>query len=303
MAPATRQRAYSAWVVVCVLWGTTYLAIRIALETIPPLFLAGWRYVLAGAILLTVLRVRRERLPSRSTWPHLAWLGFLLLGLGNGGVVWAEQTVPSGLTALLVATTPFWMVAIDALMPGGDSLSARRGLGLLAGFLGVLLLVWPDLHLRDGRGYLEGLAAAQIASVGWAVGSNYSRRRGASENVVATAALQMLFGGMFLVAAGVIHQEWRGFGLTARTLGAWIYLVAFGGVVGFSAYAYALKHLPLATVSLYAYVNPVIAVMLGTLVLDEPFSARIGVAGAIVLAGMWVVRTAPSAIRRGAPMD
>jgi len=303
MAPTTRQRAYAAWVVVCVFWGTTYLAIRIALESIPPFFLAGWRYVLAGTIFLAVLRLRGERLPPRSAWTHLAWLGLLLLGLGNGGVVWAEQTVPSGLTALLVATTPFWMVAIDALMPGGDALSSRRGAGLAVGFLGVLLLVWPDLQFHEGRRYVQGLAAAQVASLGWALGSNYSRRRGAEENVLAAAALQMLFGGVFLIVAGILHQEWRTLVIMPRTLAAWIYLVVFGGVVGFSAYAYALKHLPVATVSLYAYVNPIIAVVLGTLILGEPFSARLAVAGAIVFVGMWVVRTAPRPVERGMRMD
>jgi drug/metabolite transporter (DMT)-like permease len=285
------KKAYAAWLAVCVLWGTTYLAIAIALETIPPLFMAGFRYVLAGALLVAVLKVSGERMPPLSSWGRLAMLGVLLLGLGNGGLVWAEQTIPSGFAALLVAMTPFWMVGIDALMPDGESLTRRRVLGLIVGFVGIAMLVWPEIEVRrGGRGFLEGVVAAEIACVGWALGSNYARRRGHEENVLVAAAFEMLFGGLFLVAGGSLRQEWRVLAVTARTFTAWAYLVLFGGIAGFSAYAYALKHLPLSTVSLYAYVNPIIAVALGTLVLGEPFSPRIAVAAAVVIVGMWMVR-------------
>ncbi len=285
------KKAYAAWLAVCVLWGTTYLAIAIALETIPPLFMAGFRYVLAGVLLVAVLKVSGERMPPLSSWGRLAMLGVLLLGLGNGGLVWAEQTIPSGFAALLVAMTPFWMVGIDALMPDGESLTRRRVLGLIVGFVGIAMLVWPEIEVRrGGRGFLEGVVAAEIACVGWALGSNYARRRGHEENVLVAAAFEMLFGGLFLVAGGSLRQEWRVLAVTARTFTAWAYLVLFGGIAGFSAYAYALKHLPLSTVSLYAYVNPIIAVALGTLVLGEPFSPRIAVAAAVVIVGMWMVR-------------
>jgi drug/metabolite transporter (DMT)-like permease len=285
------KKAYAAWLAVCVLWGTTYLAIAIAIETIPPLFMAGFRYVLAGALLLAVLKVRGERMPPPGSWGRLAMLGVLLLGLGNGGLVWAEQTIPSGFAALLVAMTPFWMVGIDALMPDGESLTRRRVLGLIVGFVGIAMLVLPEIEVRrGGRGFLEGVVAAEIACVGWALGSNYARRRGHEENVIVAAAFEMLFGGLFLVAGGSLRQEWRVLAVTARTFTAWAYLVLFGGIAGFSAYAYALKHLPLSTVSLYAYVNPIIAVALGTFVLGEPFSPRIAMAAAVVLVGMWMVR-------------
>src|SRR5436309_8784966 len=135
------RRAYAAWVAVCLIWGTTYLAIRIALETIPPLVMGGLRYFIAGLLLMAILRTRGDRLPGPRAWPSLAVLGLLLLGFGNGGVVWAEQTVPSGLTAVLVATSPFWMVGLDAVLPGGTRLGARRAAGLVVGFLGIVLLV------------------------------------------------------------------------------------------------------------------------------------------------------------------
>jgi drug/metabolite transporter (DMT)-like permease len=276
---------------VCVVWGTTYLAIAIAIETIPPLFMTGFRYIVAGGLLVAVLKIRGERMPPPAAWSRLALLGILLLGFGNGGLVWAERTIPSGFAALLVATTPFWMVGIDALMPGAEPLRRRRVVGLIVGFVGIAMLVWPEMIAqRGGRGFLEGVVAAEIACVGWALGSSYARRRGHDENVLVAAAFEMIFGGLFLVAGGSLRQEWRHVAVTARTFSAWLYLVLFGGIAGFSAYAYALKHLPVSTVSLYAYVNPIIAVALGALVLGEPFSPRIAIAAVVVLAGIWMVR-------------
>jgi drug/metabolite transporter (DMT)-like permease len=290
MTPSPNRTAYAAWLIVCVLWGTTYLAIAIALETLPPLFLAGFRYILAGGLMVAVLKARGETMPPAAAWGRLAALGILLLGFGNGGLVWAEQTIPSGFAALLVAMTPFWMVGMDALMTGAERLTRLRILGLVVGFAGVLMLVWPEIAAGGGRGFLQGVIAAEIACVGWALGSSYARRRNADENVLVVAGCEMIFGGLFLVAGGALRQEWRSVAFTMRTFAAWLYLVFFGGIAGFSAYAYALKHLPVSTVSLYAYVNPVIAVALGTLVLGEPFSPRIAVAAVVVMIGMWMVR-------------
>ena len=288
------RRAYLAWAAVCLIWGTTYLAIRISLETIPPLLMASVRWIAAGGLLTLLLALRGERLPARREWPSLAILGILLLGFGNGAVVWAEQTVPSGLTAVLVATSPFWMVGFDALMPDGAAITLRRLLGLSVGFGGIVMLVWPEIHLDDGGGFLGGVMAAQIACVGWAVGSSYARKRGRGharqENVLATAAFEMLFGGIALLVVSLALHETARLTLTPRTTSALLYLIFVGAIGGFSAYAYALKHLPVATVSLYAYVNPIIAVVLGTLVLKEPFTARMIVAAVIVFGGMALVR-------------
>jgi drug/metabolite transporter (DMT)-like permease len=153
-----------------------------------------------------------------------------------------------------------------------------------------VVLVWPEVRLEGGTGFLNGVAAAQLACVGWAVGSSYSRRRQRDENVIATSSFQMLFAGAALLIVGLLRGEWSVLAFNNRTASALAYLVIAGSVVAYSAYAFALKHLPVATVSLYAYINPVIAVVLGTLVLNEPFSARIVVAGVIVLAGTAMVR-------------
>jgi len=290
-----QKRAYLAWVFVCLVWGTTYLAIRIALETVPPLLMGGLRFLVAGALLITMLKVRGVRMPAAGSWPALVILGILLLGFGNGGVVWAEQTVPSGLTAVLVAMSPFWMVGIDALTAHGEPITGRRAAGLIIGFCGIVLLVWPEIHVSaSGRAFLGGVMAAQLACFGWALGSTYSRRRGHTaardESVLVTAAFEMLFGGLFLMTIGTMRGEVAWLTFNARTAAALVYLIVFGAIGGFTAYAYALKHLPIATVSLYAYVNPVIAVVLGTLILKEAFNARLGIAAAVVLIGMALVR-------------
>jgi drug/metabolite transporter (DMT)-like permease len=301
--PEPPSAAYVAWIAVCLIWGTTYLGIRIALETIPPLFMAAARWLAAATLLITILRLRGERLPAVREWPALTLLGILLLGFGNGAVVWAELTVPSGLTAVLVATSPFWMVGLDAVMPGGERLTVRRVTGLLVGFLGIVTLVWPELRAGGGgaRAFLVGFISTQIACIGWAIGSSYARWRGrghaSGENVLATAAFEMLFGGIVLLAASAAIGELRHLAFAPRWVGALFYLILVGAIGGFGAYAYALKHLPVATVSMYAYVNPIIAVLLGTLVLGEPFSTRIAIAGAIVLGGMVMVRGSGFGIR------
>src|SRR5215831_8128256 len=154
MHESIRVRAYAAWVFVCFVWGTTYLAIRICLDTVPPLLMGGLRYLAAGGLLIPALRLRGAALPGRRAWPSLAVLGALMLGLGNGGVVWAEQTVPSGLTAVLVAMSPFWMVAVDAMAHPRVPLTARRIVGLAVGFGGIVLLVWPQLGIGNRRDFL-----------------------------------------------------------------------------------------------------------------------------------------------------
>jgi drug/metabolite transporter (DMT)-like permease len=280
---------------VCLIWGTTYLGIRIALESIPPLLMAAMRWITAGGVMVALLAVRGETLPAPREWPSLALLGILLLGFGNGAVVWAEQTVPSGLTAVLVATSPFWMVGIEAMTASGERITTRRLLGLVIGFAGIVMLVWPEISFGGGGGaFLGGVIAAQIACIGWAIGSSYARHRGrgtaSAENVLATAAFEMLFGGIaLLIVALVLHEQTR-LAFTPRSGGALVYLIFVGAIAGFSAYAYALKHLPVATVSLYAYVNPVIAVVLGILVLSEPFNVRMIGAAAVVFVGIVLVK-------------
>jgi drug/metabolite transporter (DMT)-like permease len=275
---------------VCLIWGTTYLGIKVAIETIPPFFMAGARWMAAGLLLAALLKLRHLALPARGTWGVQALLGVLLIGLGNGAVVWAEQSVPSGLVALLIAVTPFWMVGIDRVRHQSDRLTWPELAGLALGFGGVVLLVWPEIRSARGSAFLAGVAATQVAAFGWALGSVYSRAQGEQQNVLAAVALQMIFGGLFLLAISVAVAEPVGGPYSGRSVAATLYLLFIGSIVAYSAYAYALRHLPITTVAMYAYVTPVIAVFLGTAVLGEPFSTRIAVASALVLGSVVMTR-------------
>jgi drug/metabolite transporter (DMT)-like permease len=284
--------AYAAWIAVCLIWGTTYLAIRVALETIPPALIGAIRFIIAGGVLAALLRLRGVNLPAAAQWPGLALVGILLIGVGNGMVVAAEQWVPSGLAAVVIATTPFWMATIEALVPGGERLSRRTGAGMSIGFAGVVLLLWPDLTAGGnlGRQFLLGLLALQLAEIGWSLGTAYSKRHTRNENAVGAAAIQMLCGGAAMLAVAMSRGEWSSLRFSARSAGAELYLIVAGSLIAFPAYTYALKHLPVSTVSLYAYVNPLIAVLLGAALLGEPFGIRIVIASALVLLGVSVVR-------------
>jgi drug/metabolite transporter (DMT)-like permease len=301
MSRHERKVAYGAWIVVCVVWGTTYLGIRVALESVPVALLAGIRWTAAGALLAALLPLFGERLPHPRTWGSIAIAGFLMAVIGNGGVVWAQQHVASGLAAVVVAMVPFWTVLIEAALPKGEKLAARTLSGLGIGFLGIVVLVWPELTLggQEGRMFIAGVFALQIACFGWALGTSYTKRNAIAGSPLGAAAMQMLLSGFMLMGIGTAAGEWGQLSFTGRTAAAMIYLVLFGSIVGYSAYVYALKYLPISTVSLYAYINPLIAVVLGTLLLSEPFSLRILAATALVFAGIAVVRWTPRKVAPG----
>lgn len=291
LSPHTRRRAWIAWAAVAVIWGTTFMFIKIALETIPPFAIGGLRFVAAGMTLVGILRARGQRLPPASEWAAYALLGFLMFVLGNGGVAWSEQYLSSGLTAVVVGTNPFWMVGVNALMANDHHLRIRQWLGLAIGFCGIVMLVWPDISFggRDGRLLLIGVIALQLGSIGWAIGSSYARKRLRSTDVLGSAALQMIFGGMMMLSIGGALGEWSRISFTFRTTAALAYLTFAGSVVAFAAYSYALQHLPISIVSLYTFVNPVIAVALGVWLMGETFHARMILAAVVIFTGILVV--------------
>ncbi|HEX8410390.1 MAG TPA: EamA family transporter [Thermoanaerobaculia bacterium] len=286
--------AYVAFAIVCVVWGTTYLGIAIALETIPPLLLTGSRFVVAGLVMLLIAKLRGEQIPrDRRTLANLALIGFLLVGVGNLAVVWAELYVPSGIAALLVATAPFWMAIIEMFRRAGERVSLQAGIGMAIGFLGVALLVTPrGSGGKLSTGFLLGALAIQIGGICWQLGSAHGKYNLKHVPLLSSSALQMLFGGAMVTIAGFAIGEAPRFVLTARTFGALLYLTVFGSIIAYSAYVFALAHMRTTHTSLYAYVNPVVAVFLGWLILNEPLTWVSVLAMVVILAGVALVQTA-----------
>lgn len=284
-------RAYLAFIAVCVIWGTTYLAITVALETVPVLLVAGLRWMFAGVVMSAVMLATGRGLPGPRFWGPLALLGFLMNVVGNGFVVYAQQYVASGLTAVLIATTPFWTALVERLLPNGERFTTRSVIGLGLGFSGIVVLVWPEMSNggAGGRLFIFGVIAIQLACIGWVIGTSYAKRHELGDNPFPSTALQMVFSGSMLLAAATANGDWAHLSFTPRTIAAMLYLSIAGSLVAYSAYIYAIQHLPLQLVSLYAYINPMIAVALGTLLLNEPLSTRILVAAALVFAGTWIV--------------
>lgn len=289
-----RALAIAAFITVCLVWGTTYLGIRIAVETIPPVLLTASRYTFAGIVMTLVCLARGERLPrDRKTLVNLAVVGFLMVGVGNLAVVWAEQWVPSGMAALLVATAPFWAAILEFFRRDGDRLGVQRGLGMLVGFVGVAMLVTPagsaghfDAH------FLIGALVIQVGSLGWQLGSLRGKHYIKGVPLLLSASLQMLFGGAITGVIGFAVGEAPRFVVTPRTFAALAYLAIFGSILAYSAYVYALAHMSTTNMSLYAYVNPVVAVILGWLVLHEQLTWISISAMAVILVGVALVQTA-----------
>lgn len=287
--------AYGAWAAVCFFWGTTYLAIRVGLESFPPTLFAGLRFIVAGVVLFLVMsRQRNARMPIGREWFDLGVVGLMLLGVGNGAVVWAEQWVPSGMAALLVATSPFWAAALARIEGDGERVGLRGLLGMAVGFGGLAMLVGPQLFGAELNGkYLLGVAIIQVGCFFWQAGSLYAKRRPTGVSPLMASSVQMLWAGLILTLAGTLIGEWGAMRFSGRSAGALLYLVVFGSIVAYSAYMYAIQKLPLPLVSTYSYVNPMVALVLGWLVLSEPLGWREGGAALVILLGVALVKTSP----------
>ncbi|HKD12027.1 MAG TPA: drug/metabolite exporter YedA [Thermoanaerobaculia bacterium] len=293
---ASRGRILLAFAAVYVLWGSTYLAIRFGVETVPPFFLAGARHLTAGLLLYLWMRLRGAARPEAVHWRSAAIVGGLMLFGGNGLVTWAEKRVPSGLAALIVASVPIWMAALE-----GFERRRRPGtaviVGLLLGLAGIALLVAPGKFGGNGRVDPLGAAALLLASLCWSAGSLYSRRAKLPSSILTAIAMEMIAGGVWLFSAGLISGEARALHLAAISTKSALslgYLVIFGSLIGFTAYVWLLKVVSPARVSTYAYVNPIVAVILGSLLAGEAITLRIAIAALVIVSAVALIITARS---------
>ncbi len=296
MTPETltppRWKVVLAFAAVYLIWGSTYLAIRFAIETMPPLFMAGVRFTVSGLILYAWSRLRGAPGPDRHHWAAAAVIGALLLLGGNGGVVLAEQRVPSGLAAVLVAVVPVWMVVLQWLRPGGGRPTLRVMTGLALGLAGLVVLVSPASLGLGERVDALGAVMLVLASLSWAIGSLYSRAARLPSSPLLSTGMEMLAGGAALVLAGLLLGEGRGLDLAAitpRSALALLYLIVFGALIGFTAYLWLLRVAPPTQVSTYAYVNPVVAVLLGWLLAGESLSLRTAFATLAIVASVLLI--------------
>ncbi len=287
-SPALILAAFAA---VYLIWGSTYLAIRIAIATIPPFLMAGMRFVFAGAVLYAWTRLTGAPKPTLTQWRSATIIGALLLLIGNGGVTWSELTVPSGIAALVVATVTVWMVVFDWGLYGAKRPSSATMIGIGLGLTGMMVLIGPGNVSGESFNPL-GLAALFFATMGWAAGSLHSRKVDLPKSPFMSTALQMLCGGGLLLLAGLLAGETRGFELAEVSLHSWLallYLSIFGALIAFTAYVWLLRVTTPARVSTYAYVNPIIALVLGWAFAGEALTSRALLAAAIIVAAVVLI--------------
>lgn len=285
------RRALLAYLIVCIAWGSTYIAIRVAVRSLPPFVMAGTRFLIAGALLAAW--VAWKRLP----WPdgvrgnaYVAGCGVLFFLLGNGLVVWALQFMPSGTASIFVVAVGIWTAVFDAILPGGPGrITLRVGIGLVMAFLGSVLLVGTNVA-QIIHADLRGPIALTIASMAWAMGTVLMKRRPSPASPFANATVQMIGGGATLLIAGLLMGETGAIAPTQEGIVAFLYLIVFGSLAGFGAYAYALHYMSPTAMGTYAYVNPVVAVIFGRILLAEPIAPRVIAAMALMIGAAVLVQ-------------
>jgi drug/metabolite transporter (DMT)-like permease len=283
-------KPYLALVAVCFFWGTTYLGIRMALESFPPLLLVCVRFIISGSLLLGFAHVRGFYLPKGKDLAWACFSGLLTLGIGNGALVASETRIASGLAGLIITISPFWMVGVEALLPGGERLHPPTIAGMLVGLAGAAILFAPDAGAQSiDRNLVFGFLLLQFGMAGWSFGSIIQRRKTGKAHPVVAGGVQQLAAGLAMIPVALISRDWT-IHWNVRGVSAICYLITFGSLVGYSAYVYAMDRLPVSIVSLYPYVNVVVAVSLGWLFYREPFGRRELWAMLIIFAGVWIVK-------------
>ncbi len=293
----TKLKIWIALLTIYIVWGSTYLAIRFAVETIPPFLMAGTRFLLAGAILYIWRRLAGDPAPTRGQWLRASGVGLLLLLGGNGLVSLAEQNVASGIAALIIGSVPLWMTTIEALRPGGIRPNILGILGLLVGFGGIALLVAPSLlNGNPAASHPLGIVTLLFAAFFWSLGSIYSRHARLPDSSLLSTSMEMLAGAAGLYLVGTLAGEWRLLvpaNVSARSGLSLLYLVLFGSMVGFTAYAWLLRSAPVSLVATYAYVNPVVAIVLGSLLAQETLTVHVLISALIIIGSVVLINASP----------
>ena len=284
--PTPRWQILLGFATIYIIWGSTYLGIRFAIETIPPFLMGGSRFFLSGVLLYVWARARGAEKPTARHWKVAAILGFLLPFVGNGAVVWSEQHVASGLVSLLVATTPVWMVLVEWARPDGKRPTLPVVVGVITGLLGLALLIGPSDILGGGQVHIPSAMVLMFGSICWAVGSVYARYAAVPKSPLLGIGMQMIIGGVLLTLLSAFSGEMATFsvsGISTKSLMWWVYLLIFGSMIGYTTYIWLLSKATPAKVSTYSYVNPLVAIVLGNLVASEPVTKRMLIAAATIL--------------------
>jgi drug/metabolite transporter (DMT)-like permease len=296
--PKEDLKAFLAWINVCVIWGTTYLVIRIGVQHLPPMLFAGIRWIIAGSIFIVFMKWKGKALPKANEIVHLAIVGLALLGLGNGLVVVSEQWIPSGLTALLLSMVPFGIVGLESLLPKGPKLNLTIITGLIMGLLGVFLIFEGEVKYLLVVENRLGILGIMMAVFFWSLGSIYSKYKKVNVHPLMGASVQMLVAGTAMAIVGISLGELPKINLEMKGFLSLAYLITVGSWIGYGSYIYAIAHLPLSLVATHAYVNPIVALFLGWLILDEELNLQIVIAAVVILVGVSIVRHG-SAQRKG----
>jgi len=296
----------AAFAAVYLIWGSTYLAIKYAIETIPTFLMAGVRFTVAGAILYGIARLSPGyEKPKLVHWRTSLIVGTLLLGIGNGGVVLGEHYISSSLAALLVATVPFCIVVLGWIFMGTGRPNIKVALGLFVGFIGVWLLITGQGSggaTTSGPNQLFGAGLILVATLGWAIGSLYGTRAPSTKSAILGAAMQMLTGGAVLLVIGTLTGEWSTLDVAAVSLNSGLafgYLIIFGAIVAYTAYSWLLKNASPTAVTTYAYVNPAIAVFLGWAIAGESMTAQMLVGAAIIVGSVALITLQTKSAKTG----
>lgn len=290
-----KSKIWIALITLYIVWGSTYFGIKVAIETIPPFFHAGIRFLVSGLIILAWQKAAKQEMPTRKQWVSTAIIGTLLLLGGNGLVSWAEQFIPSGIAALVIATVPLWLVIMEALRPGGIKPTWQAIVGLLVGFVGIFILAGPA-EISGSQNNLDpfGVAALLAATVLWAFGSIYSKTADLPKASMVTTGAEMLMGSIGLFIVSLLTGELNGWdpaGISTRSLIGVLYLIFIGSIVGFGSYIWLLQNAPISLVATYAYVNPIVAVILGYLLGDEALESRTWIAAAVIIGAVMFINS------------